>query len=127
MILWYGGFGLFLRQPQVDVRVGQLMMNHTKDKAKAWLVREYTGEWRWSCVVKKLRQRFLTKSREEDEIGRLFDCTQGTRSLDQYIEEFIRLSRTEEVSVKFKMILFKKGLHSQELRNFLQTKQHTTL
>ncbi|EGZ22614.1 hypothetical protein PHYSODRAFT_455669, partial [Phytophthora sojae] len=35
MILWYGGFGLVLRQPQVDVRVGQLMMNHTKDKAKA--------------------------------------------------------------------------------------------
>jgi hypothetical protein len=65
MMLWYGAFGLFFRQPQVDFRVGQLMMNHTKGKPKAWLLQEYTGEWRWSCIAKKMRQRFLTKSREE--------------------------------------------------------------
>ncbi|KAJ8571927.1 hypothetical protein ON010_g4906 [Phytophthora cinnamomi] len=127
MISWYGAFGLFFGQLQVDFRVGQLMMNHTKGEAKVWLLQEYSGEWRWSLIVKKMRQRFLTKSREEDRVARLFDCTQGSRTLDKYIEEFLRLARTEEVSVKFKLILFKKGLQSQELRNFLQTKQYTTL
>ncbi|OWZ08123.1 hypothetical protein PHMEG_00019382 [Phytophthora megakarya] len=80
-----------------------------------------------AASLKKMRQRLVTKSREEDQVGRLFDCTQGSRSLDKYIEEFVRLSRTEEGSVNFKMILFKKGLKSQDLRNFLQTKPLTTL
>ncbi|OWZ01123.1 hypothetical protein PHMEG_00027554 [Phytophthora megakarya] len=96
MMLWYAAFGLFFRRPQVDFRVGQLMMNHTQGKAKAWLLQEYSGEWRWSSIAKKCDN------------GRLFDCTQGSRSLDKYIEEFVRLSRTEEVSVNFKMIFLKR-------------------
>ncbi|GMF55460.1 unnamed protein product [Phytophthora fragariaefolia] len=33
-ITWYGAYGLHFTHPQVNARVGQLLMNHIKGKAK---------------------------------------------------------------------------------------------
>ncbi|OWZ16603.1 hypothetical protein PHMEG_0009587 [Phytophthora megakarya] len=39
MIRWYAAYGLYFQRDQVDLRVGELMMNHTKGKAKSWCSR----------------------------------------------------------------------------------------
>ncbi|KAE8954713.1 hypothetical protein PR003_g33506 [Phytophthora rubi] len=104
VISWYAAYGLYLGQDQVDWRVGELMLNHAKGKAKKWLLQDYKGERRWSHIVKKMKQRFVTRSREEDLVASFFYCNQGNRSLDVYIDEFQRLGRTNDVSDKIKMI-----------------------
>ncbi|OWZ10228.1 LOW QUALITY PROTEIN: hypothetical protein PHMEG_00016954 [Phytophthora megakarya] len=60
-----------------------------------------------------MKQRFVTRSWEEDLVASFFDCN---HSLDISIDEFQRLGRTDDVSEKYKMIKFKKGLRSNKLR-----------
>ncbi|GMG15284.1 unnamed protein product [Phytophthora fragariaefolia] len=74
-----------------------------------------------------MKQRFVTRSREEDLVASFFDCNQGNRSLDVYIDEFQRLRRTNDVSEKFKMIKFKKGLRSSQLKALLKTQTYESL
>ncbi|KAE9165652.1 hypothetical protein PF005_g29513, partial [Phytophthora fragariae] len=78
VISWYAAYGLYLGQDQVDWRVGELMLNHAKGKAKKWLLRDYKGERRWSHIVKKMKQRFVTRSREEDLVASFFIATKET-------------------------------------------------
>ncbi|KAE9335859.1 hypothetical protein PF008_g13288 [Phytophthora fragariae] len=127
MIMWYGAYGLHFTHPQVNARVGQLLMNHTKGKAKHWLLRDYKGPRTWTAMIKGMRGRFVTKAKEEDLVASFFDCKQGTKSLDSYIEEIIRLGKTDNVSEHYKMILFKKGLKSTKLRKLLQVREFDTL
>lgn len=127
MIMWYGAYGLHFTHPQVNARVGQLLMNHTKGKAKRWLLRDYKGPRTWTAMIKGMRGRFVTKAKEEDLVASFFDCKQGTKSLDSYIEEFIRLGKTDNVSEHYKMIIFKKGLKSTKLRELLQVREFDTL
>ncbi|EEY55145.1 uncharacterized protein PITG_20512 [Phytophthora infestans T30-4] len=82
------------------------MLNHTKGTAKKWLLQDYKGERRWSHIVrKKMKQRFVTRPREED----------------------LRRSRSNDVSEKYKMIKFKKGLRSNQLRELVKTQIHESL
>ncbi|OWY91716.1 hypothetical protein PHMEG_00039595 [Phytophthora megakarya] len=118
---------VYLGQEQVDWRVGELMLNHIKGKAKKWLLQDYRGERRWSHIVKKMKQRFVTRSREEDLVASFFDCSQGNRSLDIYIDEFQRLCCTDDVSEKYKVIMFKKGLRSNQPRELLKIQTYETL
>ncbi|KAE8969439.1 hypothetical protein PR002_g27429 [Phytophthora rubi] len=127
MITWYAAYGLYFKSPQVDSRVGQLMMNHTRGKAKHWLLRDYKGARTWTAMIKGMRNRFVTKAKEEDLVASFFDCKQGAKSLDAYIEEFIRLGNTDDVSEQYKMILFKKGLKSTKLRELLQVREFDSL
>ncbi|KAE8897176.1 hypothetical protein PF003_g18803 [Phytophthora fragariae] len=78
VISWYAAYGLYLGQDQVDWRVGELMLNHAKGKAKKWLLRDYKGERRWSHIVKKMKQRFVTRSSEEDLVASIFIATKET-------------------------------------------------
>ncbi|KAF4027435.1 Retrotransposon gag protein [Phytophthora infestans] len=110
MISWYAAYGLYLRT------------------AKKWLLQDYKGERRWSHIVrKKMKQRFVTRPREEDLVVSFFDCNQGSNFLDTYIDEFQRLSRSNDVSEKYKMIKFKKGLRSNQLRELVKTQIHESL
>jgi hypothetical protein len=84
MIMWYGAYGLHFTHPQVNARVGQLLINHTKGKAKHWLLRDYKGPRIWTAMIKGMRSRFVTKAKEEDLVASFFDCKQGTKSLDSY-------------------------------------------
>ncbi|POM58760.1 Hypothetical protein PHPALM_36549 [Phytophthora palmivora] len=127
MIMWYGAYGLHFGNPQVNVRVGQLVMNHTKGKAKQWILRDDKGPRTWTAMVKGMRSRFVTKAKEEELVASFFYCKQGTKSLDAYIEEFIRLGKTDNVSEHYKMILFKKGLKSTKLRELLQVGEFDSL
>eukprot|EP00644_Phytophthora_capsici_P015359 jgi/Phyca11/113290/e_gw1.24.477.1 len=83
------------------------MMNHTKGKAKAWLLQEYQGEHRWSHIIRKMKKR--------------------NRSLDMYSDEFRRLARTAGVSEYIKILRFKQGLSSTQLLHLLKTKTFDTL
>ncbi|GMF44219.1 unnamed protein product [Phytophthora fragariaefolia] len=119
--------GLHFTHPQVNARVGQLLMKHTKGKAKHWLLRDYKGPRTWTAMIKRMCGRFVTKAKEKDLVARIFDCKQGTMSLDSYIEGFIRLGKTDNVSEHYKMILFKKGLKSSKLLELLQVREFDTL
>ncbi|EEY60052.1 uncharacterized protein PITG_21086 [Phytophthora infestans T30-4] len=110
MISWYAAYGLYLSQDQVGWRVGELMLNYTKGTAKKWLLQDYKGERRWKDLVVSF-----------------FDCNQGSNFLDTYIDEFQRLSRSNDVSKKYKMIKFKKGLRSNQLRELVKTQIHESL
>ncbi|POM78480.1 Retrovirus Polyprotein [Phytophthora palmivora] len=127
MVKWYAAYGLYFRRDQVDVRVGELMMNHTKGKAKSWLLQEYHGDQRWSSIVRRMKQRFVTKSRQEDLVAQFFDCVRGNRSLDTYSDEFRRLARTAGVSEYIKVLRYKQGLSSMQLVHLLKTKTFSTL
>ncbi|KAK1940030.1 hypothetical protein P3T76_008353 [Phytophthora citrophthora] len=127
MVKWYAAQGLYFRRDQVDVRVGELMMNHTKGKAKSWLLQEYHGDQRWSSIVRRMKQRFVTKSRQEDLVAQCFDCVQGNRSLDTYNGEFRRLARTAGVSEYIKVLRYKQGLSSMQLVHLLKAKTFSTL
>ncbi|OWZ06178.1 hypothetical protein PHMEG_00021600 [Phytophthora megakarya] len=127
MIKWYGAYGLYFQQEQVDLRVGELMMNHTKGKAKAWLLQEYQVDQRWSTIVRKMKKRFVTKSLQEDLVAQFFACTQGNRQLDTYNDEFRRLARTAGVSKYIKILRYKQGLSSMQLLHLLKTKSFETL
>ncbi|KAG2878947.1 hypothetical protein PC129_g18655 [Phytophthora cactorum] len=109
------------------MHVGQLMMNHTKGKAKAWLLEEYRGEHRWSHIMRMMKKRFVTKSRQEDLVAKFFDCIQRNRSLDTYRDEFRRLARTAGVSEYIKILRYKQGLSSTQLLHLLKTKSFETL
>ncbi|KAF4130094.1 hypothetical protein GN958_ATG20711 [Phytophthora infestans] len=109
-ISWYAAYGLYLRT------------------AKKWLLQDYKGERRWSHIVrKKMKQRFVTRPREEDLVVSFFDCNQGSNFMDTYIDEFQRRSRSNDVSEKYKMIKFKKGLRSNQLRELVKTQIHESL
>ncbi|EEY63096.1 uncharacterized protein PITG_14742 [Phytophthora infestans T30-4] len=75
------------------------MLNHTKGTAKKWLLQDSKGERRLS----------------------------RSKSLDTYIDEFQRMSRSNDVSEKYKMIKFKKGLRSNQIRELLKTQIHESL
>lgn len=47
--------------------------------------------------------------------------------MDNYIDEFLRLGRTGDVSENFKMIKFRKGLRSNQLKELLKTKSYDSL
>ncbi|KAF4036371.1 Retrotransposon gag protein [Phytophthora infestans] len=114
IISWYAAYGLYLSQDQ-------LMLNHTKGTTKKWLLQDYKSERRWSHI------RFVTRSQEEDLVLSFFDCNQESKSLDTYIDEFQRLRSNNDVSEKYKMIIFKKGLRSNQLRELLKTQIHESL
>ncbi|KAF4149595.1 Retrotransposon gag protein [Phytophthora infestans] len=103
------------------------MLNHTKGTAKKWLLQDSKGERRLSRIVQNMKQRFVTRYPEEDLVVNFFDCDQGSKSLDTYIDEFQRLSRSNDVSEKYKMIKFKKGLRSNQIRELLKTQIHESL
>ncbi|EGZ18242.1 hypothetical protein PHYSODRAFT_499074 [Phytophthora sojae] len=111
MISWYAAYGLYFKNPQVDLRVAQLMMNHTRGKAKTWYLCGFKGTKTWTAIL----------------VASFFDCKQGTRSLDVYMEEFVRLGNTDDVSEQYKMVLFKKGLKSTKLRELLQVREFDSL
>ncbi|OWY99690.1 hypothetical protein PHMEG_00029270, partial [Phytophthora megakarya] len=119
MIKWYAAYGLYFQQEQGDLRVGELMINHTKGKAKAWLLQEYQGDQRWKMVV--------TKSLQEDLVAQFFACTQGNRQLDTYNDEFRRLAWTAGVFEYIKILRYKQGLSSMQLLHLLKTKSYETL
>ncbi|EGZ08364.1 hypothetical protein PHYSODRAFT_527565 [Phytophthora sojae] len=108
MIKWYAAFGLYFHQEQVDYRVGELVMNHTQGKAKDWFLREYHGEQRWSHIVRKMKQRFVTRSHQEDLVAQFFTRTAG-------VSEYIKILR------------YKQGLSSVQLLHLLKTKSFDTL
>ncbi|OWZ19946.1 hypothetical protein PHMEG_0005722 [Phytophthora megakarya] len=74
MIMWYGTYGLHFSHPQVNARVGQFLMNHTKGKAKHWLLRDCKGPRTWTAMIKRMRSRFVTKAKEEDFVANFSDC-----------------------------------------------------
>ncbi|EEY69897.1 uncharacterized protein PITG_06418 [Phytophthora infestans T30-4] len=127
MITWYAAYGLYFKSSQVDSRAGQLMMNHTKGKAKHWLLWDYKEPRTWTAMIKGMRNRFVAKAKEDDLAGNFFDCKQGIKLLDAYIEEFARLGNTNDVSKQYKMILLTTGLKSTKLRELLQVREFDSL
>ncbi|KAG3233671.1 hypothetical protein PI124_g21260 [Phytophthora idaei] len=127
MIRWYAAYQSYYHQEQVDMRVGQLMMNHTKEKTKAWLLQEYRGEHRWSHIIRMMKKRFVTKSRQEVLVAKFFDYIQRNRSLDTYSNEFRRLARSAGVSEYIKILRYKQGLSLTQLLHLLKTKSLETL
>ncbi|KAG9410904.1 hypothetical protein AC1031_018932 [Aphanomyces cochlioides] len=127
MIAYYGAYELSFHNPQVDDRVGLLMYNHVDKKATSWLMKEYNGPRKYSILIKRMRARFVTKSKEEMTVENFIDLTQGKKSLGQYIEQFKMLGSTEEFSDNFKQIKFKKGISSETLKMLLKTRKYNSL
>ncbi|CAK5199043.1 unnamed protein product, partial [Aphanomyces euteiches] len=127
MVVYYGAFDLSFYNAQIDERVGQLMHNHLEKKAIAWLMKEYDGPRKYSVLIRRMRARFVTKSKEDMTIENFIDPSQGKKTLDQYIEQFKVLSNGEEFSDNFLQIKFKKGLSSQTLKMLLKTRSYATL
>ncbi|GMF65976.1 unnamed protein product [Phytophthora lilii] len=102
MITWYAAYGLYFKITQVDARIG-------------------------ACLSPSPTARFVTKGKEEEIVASFVDCKQASKSLDGYIEEFVRLGNTDDVSEQYKMILFKKGLKFTKLRELLQVREFDSL
>ena len=127
MVAYYNAFDLSFYNGHVDERAGQLMHNHLEKKAIAWLMKEYDGPRKYSILIKRMRARFVTKSKEDMTVENFIDLAQGKKTLDQYIEQFKVLRNGEEFSDNFLQIKFKKGLASQTLRMLLKTRSYATL
>ncbi|KAF4028592.1 hypothetical protein GN244_ATG19725 [Phytophthora infestans] len=65
----YGG----TEDDDIDVYVLNMISWNRNEVA----LQDYKGERRWNHIVKKMKQRFVTRSREEDLVVSFFDCNQG--------------------------------------------------
>ncbi|KAG3078756.1 hypothetical protein PI125_g20890 [Phytophthora idaei] len=95
MIRWYAAYQLYFHQERVDMRVGQLMVNHAKGKAKAW---------NRSLDTYRDELRRLTRTAGVSEYIKILRCKQGLSSTQllhllktksfETLDELIEASRT---------------------------------